>query len=59
MRKYEMCNGNLAIIIPSSLTSESKDQRMKTYNVGQIAMAASIFRLDRIIIYRDPEYDDS
>jgi len=50
-----MCNGNLAIIIPSSLTSE----RIKTYKVGQIARAASIFRVDRIIIYRDPEYDDS
>lgn len=59
MRKYEMRNGNLAIIIPSSLTSESKDQRIKTYKVGQIARAASIFRVDRIIIYRDPEYDDS
>ena len=50
---------DLAILIPSSLTSESKDQRIKTYKVGQIARAASIFRVDKIIIYKDQEYDDS
>ncbi len=49
----------LSILIPSSLTSESKDQRIKTYKVGQIARLASIFRVDRIVIYKDPEYDDS
>ncbi|MDI6888305.1 MAG: putative RNA uridine N3 methyltransferase [Methanocellales archaeon] len=54
-----MRSGDLSIIIPSSLTSESKDQRIKTYKVGQIARAASIFRVDRIIVYKDPEYDDS
>ena len=49
----------LSILIPSSLTSESKDQRIKTYKVGQIARSASMFRVDKIIIYKDPEYDDS
>ena len=49
----------LSILIPSSLTSESKDPRIKTYKVGQIARLASIFRVDKIIIYKDPEYDDS
>jgi len=52
-------NNGLTIIIPSSLTSESKDQRIKTYKVGQIARAAAVFRVNRIIIYRDPQFDDS
>lgn len=47
------------ILIPSSLTSETKDRRIRTYKVGQIARAASVFRVNWIIIYRDPKYDDS
>lgn len=50
---------NLTILIPSSLTSETRDRRIKTYKVGQIARAAAVFRVDRIIIYRDPQFDDS
>ena len=50
---------NLAILIPSSLTMETKDQRMRTYKVGQVARAASVFRVNTIIIYRDPQFDDS
>jgi predicted SPOUT superfamily RNA methylase MTH1 len=49
----------LTILIPSSLTAETKDQRIKAYKVGQIARAASVFRVNRIIIYRDPQFDDS
>jgi len=33
--------------------------RIKTYKVGQIARAASIFRVDEITIYKTPERDDS
>jgi predicted SPOUT superfamily RNA methylase MTH1 len=50
---------SLTILIPSSLTSESKDQKIRTYKVGQIARAASVFRVNRIIIYRVSEFDDS
>jgi len=49
----------LSILIPSSLTSESRDPRIKIYKVGQIARSASIFKVGKIIIYKDPEYDDS
>lgn len=49
----------LSILIPSSLTSESMDPRIKTYKVGQIARLASIFKVGKITIYKDPEYDDS
>lgn len=49
----------LSILIPSSLTSETKDRKIRTYKVGQIARAASVCRVDRIIIYRDSQFDDS
>ena len=48
-----------AILIPSSLTMESRDSRVNTLKVGQIARAAAVFRMNRIVIYRDPEHDDS
>ena len=47
------------ILIPSSTTMESADLRIRTLKVGQIARAAAVFRVDRIVIYRDREFDDS
>jgi len=47
------------ILIPSSTTMESRDLRIRTLKVGTIARAAAVFRVDRIVIYRDPEFDDS
>jgi hypothetical protein len=49
----------LSLLIPASLTEESPDLRIKTYKVGQVARAASIFRVDNIVIYKTPERDDS
>jgi len=49
----------LSLLVPASLTEESPDPRIKTYKVGQIARAASIFRADEIIVYRTKERDDS
>jgi predicted SPOUT superfamily RNA methylase MTH1 len=51
--------GERAILIPSSLTMESRDLRVNTLKVGSIARAAAVFRVDRIVIYRDKEFDDS
>ncbi|HSD57192.1 MAG TPA: putative RNA uridine N3 methyltransferase, partial [Methanotrichaceae archaeon] len=48
-----------AILIPSSLTMESRDLRVNTLKVGSIARAAAVFRVDRIVIYKDKEFDDS
>ena len=48
-----------AILIPSSLTMESRDSRVNTLKVGQIARAAAVFQYNRIVIYRDPERNDS
>lgn len=47
------------ILIPSSTTMESRDERIRTLKVGTIARAAAVFRVDRIVIYQDPEFDDS
>jgi len=49
----------LKIMIPSSLTIESSDPRIRAYKVGQVARAASIFRVDEIIIYRDRDFNDA
>ena len=51
--------GETSILIPSSTTMESADERIRTLKVGQIARAAAVFRVDRIVIYRDEEFDDS
>ena len=51
--------GDRAILIPSSLTMESRDLRVRTLKVGLIARAAAVFRVNRIVIYKDVEFDDS
>ncbi|HSD57853.1 MAG TPA: putative RNA uridine N3 methyltransferase [Methanotrichaceae archaeon] len=52
-------SGERAILIPSSLTMESRDLRVNTLKVGSIARAAAVFRVNRIVIYKDKEFDDS
>ena len=47
------------LAVPSSLTVETSDQKIKTYKVGQVARAAAIFGVHCVTIYRDPAYDDS
>lgn len=47
------------LVIPSSLTADTKDEKIKTYKVSQVARAAAIFEVTDIIIYRDSQYDDS
>ncbi|OPY53984.1 MAG: hypothetical protein A4E49_01270 [Methanosaeta sp. PtaU1.Bin112] len=48
-----------AIYIPSSLTMESRDLRVNTLKIGQIARAAAVFQYNRIVIYRDQQHNDS
>jgi predicted SPOUT superfamily RNA methylase MTH1 len=43
----------LAIAIPSSIVSELKHLRRKTNIIGIIGRAASIYRVDEIILYKD------
>jgi hypothetical protein len=49
----------IQIAVPSSLTIETADQKIKTYKVGQVGRAAAMFRVHRVTIYRDTAYDDS
>ncbi len=49
----------LSIMIPSSLTMGTKDNRIRAYKVGQIARSACIYGVEEIIIYKDKEYDDT
>ena len=51
--------GERSILIPSSYTMETADMRQRTLKVGLIARAAAVFRIDRIVIYRDSDYDDT
>lgn len=44
----------MTIAIPSSLTSDIPHLREKTILVGQIGRAAAVFRVEHIVIYRDP-----
>ncbi|MEM2925247.1 MAG: putative RNA uridine N3 methyltransferase [Methanocellales archaeon] len=54
-----MPQGTLTLLIPSSLTVEKEDPKIKTYKIGTIARAAAIYRVNKIIIYKDREFDDS
>lgn len=49
----------ISLLIPSSITEESFDARIKTYKIGQVARAASIFRADEIVVYKTKGLDDS
>ncbi len=48
-----------SILIPSSYTMETADLRLRTAKVGLLARAAAVFRIDKIVVYRDAEFDDS
>jgi hypothetical protein len=49
----------ISIAIPSSALINEIDEKIKTYKVGLIARAAAIFRVEKILIYRDPVLDES
>ncbi len=49
----------LSIAIPSSSLINETDEKIKAYKVGMIARAAAVFRVEEIIIYRDPRKDES
>ncbi|RLI83002.1 hypothetical protein DRP04_02540 [Archaeoglobales archaeon] len=49
----------LSIAIPSSSLITETDEKIKAYKVGIIARAAAIFRVDEILIYKDPIKDET
>ena len=56
---HQMKPRSLSLLLPSSLAIDASDLRSKTAKIGQIARAASVFRADKIVIYRDPDLDDT
>lgn len=49
----------LSVAIPSSALINETDPKIKTYKLGLIARACAIFRVEEILIYRDPKLDES
>jgi predicted SPOUT superfamily RNA methylase MTH1 len=41
------------VLVPSSLVRESRDKREATRKLGYVARAATIFRIDRLVVYPD------
>jgi len=48
----------LSIAIPASLTEDTPHLREKTYKIGLIGRASSIFRVDEILVYSDKPHRD-
>jgi len=44
----------VSVLVPSSLVREA-DKREATRKLGQVARAATVFRVDRVTVYPDPE----
>ncbi|WP_459192226.1 putative RNA uridine N3 methyltransferase [Halosimplex sp. J119] len=44
-----------SVLVPASLTREAEDKREATRKVGYVARAATVFRVDRLTVYGDPE----
>ncbi|MBI4362050.1 MAG: hypothetical protein HY558_02645, partial [Euryarchaeota archaeon] len=42
------------VLLPSSFTSETRDPRQRVYRAGVVARALAIFRVEQVVIYRDP-----
>jgi len=49
----------LSVAIPSSALINETDPKIKTFKVGMIARACAIFRVEEIVIYRDPKLNES
>jgi len=47
-----------SVLVPSSLTREAEDKREATRKLGYVARAATVFRVDRLIVYPDRGGDD-
>ncbi|MEM0215243.1 MAG: putative RNA uridine N3 methyltransferase [Archaeoglobaceae archaeon] len=49
----------LSVAIPSSALINETDEKIKTYKVGIIGRALAIFRVEEVLIYRDPILDET
>lgn len=48
-----------ALLLPSSLTQQEPDARIKTFKVGQVGRAASIFGVREMVVYLEPTLNDA
>ncbi|MFC6757325.1 MULTISPECIES: RNA methyltransferase [Haloarcula] len=44
-----------SVLVPDSLTREAEDRREATRKLGYVARAATVFRVDRLTVYPDPD----
>jgi predicted SPOUT superfamily RNA methylase MTH1 len=47
-----------SVLVPSSLTREAEDKREATRKLGYVARAATVFRVDRLVVFPDAGGDD-
>jgi len=45
----------LSVLVPSSLVREAEDKREATRKLGSVARAATVFRVDRLVVFPDRE----
>jgi predicted SPOUT superfamily RNA methylase MTH1 len=43
----------VSVLVPSSLTREAEDKREATRKLGYVARAATVFRVDRLVVFPD------
>lgn len=48
-----------ALLIPSSLTEQEPDPRVRTFKVGMVGRAAAIFGVREVVVYTEPTYNDA
>jgi len=55
----EKRNGmTVSVLVPSSLVREAEDKREATRKLGYVARAAAVFRIDRLVVFDDPEGEE-
>jgi len=45
----------VSVLVPSSLAREATDKREATRKIGYVARAATVFRVDRLTVFPDPD----
>ncbi|MFC7134241.1 MULTISPECIES: RNA methyltransferase [Salinibaculum] len=45
----------VSVLVPTSLAREAEDRREATRKLGYVARAATVFRVDRLTVYPDPD----
>jgi predicted SPOUT superfamily RNA methylase MTH1 len=48
----------VSVLVPSSLVREATDKREATRKLGYVARAATVFRVDRLTVYPDPDGEE-